>query len=520
MKRLVSLVLAMIMLFALSACSGGMGVGRDVSYDIPEGKQIPDDAVLDVMIGSHASWPYNENWKVWEYIKEAIGGTINVNAIPSSDFGTKFTLVMADPSALPDVIAFANKPGALSDYAEQGAFLAFDDYEEFLPDYKEFWDSVPEDEQWMKNIQKGVDGKIYFTPIYGMERSKNIRAWLYRKDIFDKHGIKVPETMDEVYEVSKKLKELYPDSYPFSMRSGLININVIGSSWKPNFRYDAYYDFENGKWSYGATESEVMLDIVTFFKKLYDEKLIPADYFTINSSTWQELVSTNRGFIMPEYQIRIDFFNNIAREQIPGFNLTAMKPPRAENGMGINMVNKYNSDPTGFAVANTGNEESIANAFRYVNWFYSDEGSQLVSWGKEGETYEKVDGKKKFIYSDDSNNAQILYGFQTIGSYLRIDPAAADACMSEEQSATTDFVLEYTYPHLDPTVYISFSSEDKTKLSEYNTTLKTFVDENIQKFVIGQRPIAEWDDFQKELSELPVEELLEIYDKTYQRISR
>ena len=92
MKRLVSLVLATIMLFALAACSGGMGVGGDVSYDIPEGKQIPDDAVLDIMIGSHASWPYNENWKVWEYIKEAIGGTINVNAIPSSDFGTKFTL--------------------------------------------------------------------------------------------------------------------------------------------------------------------------------------------------------------------------------------------------------------------------------------------------------------------------------------------------------------------------------------------------------------------------------------------
>lgn len=518
MKKLTAIILAAIMMFALCACGGNNPGNSEVSYDIPEGKQIPDDAVLDVTISSHASWPYDENWKVWEYIKEAIGGTVNVNAVPASDFGTKVTLLVADPDSLPDVFGFQVKHGNFNDYCEQGAFLPLDDYDEFLPDYNEFWNSRPENEQWMKKTRKGADGKIYYAPIYGMDRSTNIMAWLYRKDIFEKHSLKTPETIDELYEVCKKLKEIYPDSYPFCIRSGFSNINVIGSSWKPNFRYDAYYDFENEKWSYGTTESEVMLDIVTFLRKMVDEKLIPQDFFTINTNSWQELVSTERGFIMPEYQVRIDFFNNIARGNNPEFTMAAMKPPYADNGTGVAMVNKWNYDPMGFAVSNTGDAGSIANAFRYLNWFYTDEGSEIISWGKEGETFEVVDGKKRFILPNEGDSAKLLYGFQTIGTYLRVDSEAIDASVSEEQAATTDFILEHTYPEFDPTRYLSFSSAEATKISDYNTTIKTFVEENIMKFVIGQRPLAEWDSFREELKSLPVDELLNIYKEAHDRV--
>ena len=81
--------------------------------------------------------------------------------------------------------------------------------------------------------RKSADGKTYFPQNYGTDNRQGIRAWLYRKDIFEKHNLEVPETMDEVYEVAKELKKLYPDSYPLCMREGLRNINVIGSQWKP-----------------------------------------------------------------------------------------------------------------------------------------------------------------------------------------------------------------------------------------------------------------------------------------------
>ncbi len=519
MKKLTALLLATVMLLSLTACGGGdVKESGEVSYDIPEGKQIPDDAVLDITIASHASWPYDENWKVWEYIKESIGGTINVNAVPSSDFGTKFSLTMAAPDNLPDVFGFQGVSLTFADYCEQGAFLALDDYEEFLPDYNKFWDSLPEEEQWMRNTRRAADGKIYYAPIYGMERATNLRGWLYRKDIFDKHGLKIPETMDELYEVSKELKALYPESFPFCMRAGLNNINVMGSSFKPNFHTGAYYDFENEKWCYGVTESEVMLEIVTFLNKMVSEELIPADFITINTSSWQELITTDRGFIMPEYQVRIDFFNNIARAKNPEYTIAAMLPPKSENGIGVNMINKYNDDPMGFGITNTGDAASIANAMRYLNWFYSDEGCEIISWGKEGETYEVVDGKKQYILQNEGDSAKLLYGFQTIGTYLRVDPESIDASISEEQAATTDFMLEHTYPELDPTMYMQLSSAESQQLSDLNTSVATMVQENLTKFIIGQRPLSEWEAFQAELAAQPIEEILALYDNAYSKI--
>ncbi len=202
----------------------------------------------------------------------------------------------------------------------------------------------------------------------------------------------------------------------------------------------------------------------------------------------------------------------------PEYTMAATKPPKAENGLGVAMMNKYNNDPTGMAAPNTGDKARIANAMRYINWFYSDEGSEIVSWGKEGETYEVVDGKKQYILPNEGDNAKLLYGFQTIGSYLRIDPAAAEACMSEEQAATTDFVLEHTHAELEPTTYMSLSSAESETIADYNTSLSTFVSENLQKFILGQRPMSEWDKFQEELSQMPIDDILAIYETAYNRI--
>ena len=515
MKKITAFFLAAIMMLALCACGESNGADAP-GVKIEAGKALPADAVLDVMIASHPSWPYEEDFEVWKYIKDGVGGTINITAVPTSDFKTKFPLVMASPDTLPDLIGFQNKPATYSGFCEQGAFVALDDRLDLLPDYVEFWDNVPEDEKWLRDTRKGVDGKVYFAPIYGMSRSTNIRTWLYRKDIFDKHNLKTPETMDELYDVCVKLKALYPESYPFCVRQGFDNINLIGSSWKPGFCLGVYYDFENEKWCYGATEEE-MHDMVIFLNKMLADKLIPADFFTINTATWQELVTTDKGFVMPEYQTRIDFFQNIMREKNPEFTLTAMKPPVAGE-KGIPMVNKYNVDTMGYSICNTGDEKSIENAFRYINWMYSDAGELAVSWGKEGETYEVVDGKKKFILPNEADTARSLYGFTTIGTYLRIDPSAADAFASEEQAATTDMILEYTYPNLNPGRWLSFTAQESKEMTDYTTSITTFVEENIQKFVLGQKPLSEWDQFQKELSELDVDELLKYYETAYNRV--
>ena len=514
MKKLVALSLALVMMFALAACGGGSGSFDPKNPDfsgVEAGNRIPDGATVKVTVASHESWPYDPDWVIWEGIKESVGGDIQVTAIPSSDFGTKFPLLMTDENNMPDVFGFQGKPSGFASYCAQGAFVSLDVCEEFMPDYKAFWEGLPEKDLWMKNTRKASDGNVYYSPVYGLERSTNIRTWLYRKDIFEKNGLKTPTTMAELYNVAKKLKAIYPDSYPLCMRSGLANINVIGCSWKPNFHYSVYYDFEADQWAYGVRE-DVMKEIVEYLNKMVKEGLIPANFITIQASEWEELVATSRGFMMPEYQVRIDHFNVPARSSNPEFTLAMMAPPHADNGMGVAMVNKYNNDPTGMSICNTGDAERVANAARYINWFYTDEAADMVSWGKKDVSYtEDANGNRNYILEGDEK-AQTKYGVKTIGTYCRIDPASIDVAISPEQAATTDAILDkYTYPHLDPTLYIELSEEDSKKLGELNTSIETVIKEGLSQFIGGQRPMSEWDAFQEELKTLPIDDVLAIY---------
>ena len=218
---------------------------------------------------------------------------------------------------------------------------------------------------------------------------------------------------------------------------------------------------------------------------------------------------------MPEYQVRMDYFNIPARKANPEFTFAVMDPPYDDKGIGVPKLNKYNYDPRGMAICNTGDAIRIANAARYVNWFYTDEAAELVPWGKEGETYttDAETGKKSYILTGEEN-AQLKYGLQTIGAYCRIAPDSIDACISEEQAAVTDMLInEHTYEHLDPTMYIEFSEDDANKVAELNTAIRTVVTENVSKFITGKRPMSEWDAFRAELDTLPIDELLSIYEK-------
>ncbi len=515
MKKLLSFILAAVMLLALCACSPDEGKTTGQATADP----LTKDDVIQVAIASHASWPYREDWKVWEYIEEGCGATLDVVAYPSSDATTKINLMFAAPDTLTDILYCSSITGA-HDIALSGVAVAFDDVEEYMPNFNAWLETLTEDE-YNNNVltHTSHDGKIYYTPVIGREKSQNLRAWLYRKDIFDKHNLKVPETFDELYEVCKQLKALYPESYPFCIRSGLSQIGVTGSSWKPYWEIGAfpiYYDFNAEKWCYGMIEPE-MLENIKFYKKLLDEGLINPDFITINASSWQELIATGRGFIAPDYQTRIDFFNSMARVNNPDYDLHVMVPPVA-TAEGVPMVNKYNLDPAGFQIMNTRDDKRIANAAKYVDWFYSDEAVELVSWGKEGETYEVVDGKKQFITDEKGTQANSLYGFGTYGTFTRMDPESVIAFESEDIAETRDMVLEHTMPYTNPAQWLSFTTEEKKVISDITVELGMYCEEMVVKFILGQEPLSKWDEFVAEVEKMQIDKLLEMYEVAYDRV--
>ncbi len=512
MKKSITLILMLAMMFSLVACSRDGGGG-----ELSTSNELTKEDVISICIPSHPSWPYQENWKVWEYIEEGVGATLDIMAVPETDYGTKITLMFTDAKTLPDIVVFGGKL-PVDTYSAQGALVAVEDVEKHMPTMTAFYNSLSDDEYNQKvHMSRSADGKQYFIPNFGRDKATNVRAWLYRKDIFDKHNLKVPTTYDELYEVCKTLKGIYPDSYPYCIRSKLANLDVTGPSWKPYWVTGIYYDHNSEKWCYGAIE-DTMREVIEFHSKMIEEGLLTPNFITIDTASWEELITTDRGFIMPEYQTRIDYFNSIARDKNLEFKLSAMVPPVADKENGVNMVNKYNVDPDGLSICNTGNEERIINAARYIDWLYTDEARELVSWGKEGETYELVDGKKKYITDAAGTQIQTLYGFNSNGSFSLIDSEAVTASESSDIVEVRELVLEHTIDRGNPEGNVAFTDDEMSRRTAIWSDISTYANEMIAKFILKQEPMSKFDEFVDNIKNMGIDELLDIYDTAYNRM--
>ena len=515
-KRFFALFTAAALTVGLAACvpsnpqedtSTGGGQG---------GKLFEEPVTISIMLPSSGNEPYNEDWLAWKYIQEATGAQLDMRTVPT-DYQTKIAMAFASPETLPDLMVFDHKP-FVDEYAGQGALLAIEDYEKDMPHWTAFWNSVDSAEkERLFEIRQSADGKTYWPSRYGSQDIIGLKTWMYRKDIFEKHGLEMPKTYDELYEVAKKLKELYPDSYPISTENFFYNIGqTVGPQFKPYFMWNVYYDFDAGEWRFGATE-DTMLEMITVFKKFYDEQLILPNYVTIEAREFNEAVCNSRTFIFPHWQVRLGILNNTMKDSEPEFNIAPMYPPVANAQSGIPMMSKYNVDTNGYVLCNTNDDKRIANTVKFFDWLYSDQACELLSWGKEGETYEIKDGKKQFILQE-GEDIRNKYGFQTYGLGQRLDPEVVLYYYTSGTREDMEFMMEHTEEAYNPASWIAFNTEEQNVRADVGLAIDTYAQMMISKFLIGQEPLSNWDAFVKTIKEMGVDDLLSVYQSAYDRV--
>jgi len=528
-RRVFAVIMLVIMIFSAVACTKTENEPSATSTPAPTaaptaaepavtgpGTVLNPDNELTVLIGSHGSYPYDENWKIWQYVKEAMGGKITIDVI-SDSWDTKISLLMATRDQLPDIIHMPNKT-TVDRYALDGPFVSILDNLDKLPNFKQWMDSNADSAEFI-NSRKSGDGNVYHFPSYGLHTINNIRTWLYREDIFKKNNLSVPQDWNELYEVGKKLKEIYPDSYPIANREAMNKLSIFGPQWKPYMQNKFYYDYNSSKWSYGVTEDEFK-QLFTFYKKLYDEGLLPVNLLTMNSTDWRTIVANNQGFIFNDYTIRIDMFQEPARKENPDFTLTPIEPPKGLTANASRLMPKTNSEYTGYVICNTGKKERIANAFKYVDWFYSKEGSDLVSWGKEGETYKVVDGKKQFILDEKGTPARNLYGVGTYGLYQVVEVTSNEALYTPDNVEKSHQVLNWLEEKFNPYEWLSLNDAETMVRTQIEANIDAFVNEQLAKFFLSERPMSEWDDFVKKIYDMGLNDMLKIYEQAYERAKK
>ena len=389
----------------------------------------------------------NNSW--WSRFFKETNTKFTIEWVPAADIATKFDLVLASGS-LPD-IWFADdpvKPTVVS-AVQQGAFW---DLTPMLGDYSKY-----------PNLKANMTPNLmeytkYFGKNYGIPRNRpQIDPGLFiRADWLTKLNMKMPTTLDEYFNfikasVDQKLAGSetigVPSLYTFE---AVIN-NAYGASIIEKAPNGGIIPTRINK---GTT------DAVEFYRKLYENGLMPKEYFTLTYADYQGMFSTGKAATYSENIWRgWDFENKIKVTQpdakvdvIIGLKGPAGNAARLEKGFyGMLYANKKLS------------EEKTLRWLDYMNTLCSPEWLEKAYFGWKDVHYTlSADGSK--VMNDTGKKEAAVTGVQQVFPMMQntwakvLNPSAPkaynDAKLAQVQPILKDGLV-------DPFAYIVSASWTK-----------------------------------------------------------
>ena len=434
------------------------------------------------------------------YVTNLLKETLNVEIKHTEiSMATQYPLMLND-NDLPDItwldgISYGNE------YGPQGAYVNITEYLDQMPNLK----AALEENPAHKNLFTNVDGSMYHIPTMKLYGSSTLPSFFYRDDILAKHNLTWPTTREELENLLRELKKLYPDSYPLCIRllgnAHLTNIVDMGVAFGAKLifagRNQAYanYNNETGKWYEGATAPE-MKEMITWLKQMLDEGLLHPSGPTMTTDEWRAYLANGDSFICWD---KTSMTGAIIQEGVKvneSFNLVTGAPiAMSEAGNAAYLAPDANIH--NFLISTSC--ERLDDVLAYIDWLYSEEGVMLTNYGKEGETY-TLDAEGKPVWSDaikaetaDPQNARGLavsgfYGINDFNAYIGWQPEnmAESLAIASANATVTNY-----YPNMTGL----YNADEQAILDTYGEAYQTFVKGELLKFLIGERDLAEWDTF-------------------------
>ncbi|WP_409346173.1 extracellular solute-binding protein [Paenibacillus sp. MBLB4367] len=500
----------LILLSAIVAGCSGKGSGTETqasgspvpSASATGGASTPskarEAATLRLLTDQSPAWPVKKDWAVWKWVKEKTNITIN----QEMQTGPESLALAIASGEMPDL--FSVFPPDAQKYGPQGAFLDLSKHLDKMPNLKAFLATRPDVAQRMTS----PGGEMYHVLNDGAGAGNQV-VWFYRDDIFKKHNLQEPKTWDEVYDTAKKLKELYPDSYPFLFRHGINTLKYFG----PQFGiYPSFYeDKETGKIKFGVADPGFK-KMVEYLNKFHKEGLIPPDWLSMDYKAWTQFVTTNKSFMTIQFIGQIEIMNTQLQN---GGHLKFMAPPLGSGSKAY--IPKADLEEYGFAVSSK--TKNLDAALRYLDFIYSKEGKDILSWGKEGETYTVENGKRKFLAKfKEPNDLRKELGIMTTGAYGLADFTASLSLSNENEQFSFAEASKYQFPTIN--ALPPLTGDEKNAISATEDQVKKYYETSVTKFIMGETPMTQWDAFLGELNKLGVQKLTDAYQVGLDRLKK
>lgn len=503
--------------------SGTTDNEKDVNLNETGFPIVDEEITLTFLAGAFPS--SNPDWNdvlIFNEYETMTNMDIEWEMVPTTGLEERRNLALGSAD-LPDAFHTAGVPkGDLLRYGEQGVFISLNDLiEEYAPNLVALLEEYPE----VRAALTFPDGNIYsFPTIFSPDFLSVLlgpRPWI-SQEILSELDMNMPKTTEDYYQFLTAVKEHYPDgeiipvgSYniDFILRwiTGSFGINNKGLS------HIVDIDPETEDLRFVPT-SEGYKEMLAYMHKLYSEGLIEQNIFSMETD--QYLANATSGlYASTVSQSPIGLFGESVGEN---YNpAPALQGPNGDQ-LYVGLSSVVNN--TGGFVITSENEHPEATV-RWLDYFYSDEGTRMFFLGIEGETYE-IDENGEYQYIDEIvNSPEGLTFEQELGKYLTWLGGGYPGIVTQEyfhgleNSPQALDATEKLEPHIIDEVWPQFNhtKEENDYLLSQGADIRSFVTESRDLFISGKRPLSEWDDYVKTLENMGLEEYMKVMEATVKR---
>lgn len=507
---------------ALAACSddGGGEVDLDEQskgamdgFAADEQFTATEAFTLSLLWTEWPELPITDSWRFFDEIEKRTNVKLEITTIPFSDATEKRSLLISAGDA-PSVIPLIYT-GDETSFVSSGAILPISDYVEHMPNFQKYveeWDLA----DMIENL-KQADGKYYMLP--GLQEvSVPVFTLVVRKDVFESVAGGIPQTWDEMREALVKIKAEYPDSKPLAdgfEAQSMLNYAAHAFGAQAGWGFGTgMMDDGSGKLQYTAVSAGYK-EMVEYFRGLVEDGLVDTESFTAandgsgGGSVAEKFANETVFAASGSAGTAIEFAQGLNETVGAGnFEILQIAPPGGPAGQVCEPRNFWN----GFMLnAEVADSEYFLATLQFLDWiYYNPEARELIRWGVLDETYTKdADGtitlKPEYSLDDYDINPDGETDIQADLGWS--NPVFADSTESRalKESYNTPTFVEYidsvlaTRTPRDPNPPAPLNEMELEQASLLATPIKDTVDTNTLRFILGERDIAEWDDYVAEL---------------------
>jgi ABC-type glycerol-3-phosphate transport system substrate-binding protein len=530
--------LAGIFVFAASVlwAGGGRQQGGESAASTAGGRLFPVERTLTVLMPDHVLQPMKD----FALAQQAIYEKTNIRLkydIYSGTSGNERVNMLYATNQLPEM--FRSDQGKIQQYASSGMFLGLSRYIDSMPNFKRYWDSMPVLKKDM------INGELYNFRVVSRNETPTTMGPVIRTDLLAEHGLPIPKTWAELLDVLEALKKIYPDSIPWAVRGGtsdllLSTAFMLGSGFSDPFYgyagglyFDRTADNGKGKFIYGPITQEFKT-VLAFFADAYKRGVLDPDYVSANNDQWRANLMGGRSFFYNQNTTFCVDFTNTLRRTEPDATLEFI--PFLSNSYGQRRAIAYANDIRTEMWGIRSDIRAPEQIAAFMDWLYSDEGSDITSYGKEGASFRyNPQGKPEFIpewadrfrnepqpyYSAFSEAGVSILNFCGLGANTEIIQSFNKLVGNWEglNANYWDLLIKESGPGgamLTPNPLPPLSDQQQERVKELNMVLDTFLNQEYDKYIMGQEPVSNWDRVIAEAVRLGAKELEDIYNAAEQ----